>query len=589
LTDSSGVRYVHVRRALARLTWSEPMAGKHEWWQSGIVYQVYPRSFFDTNGDGVGDLRVIRAKLDYLQWLGVDALWLSPIFPSPMADFGYDVSDYTAIHPLFGTMEDFDALLADAHGRGLKVILDFVPNHTSDQHPWFSESRSSRDNPKRNWYVWRDPAREDGGWKMEDGAPSSILHATSSPPPPNNWLSNFGGSAWEFDARTGQYYYHAFLKQQPDLNWRNPELRRAMHDVLRFWLDRGVDGFRVDVIWHIVKDEQFRDNPRNPAYKPGQNPTHEFLATYTSDQPEVHDVIAEMRRVIDSYPGRMMVGEVYLPVEKLVTYYGEGGSGVHMPFNFQLITTPWTASAISKAVQAYEAQLPSYGWPNWVLGNHDNPRIASRIGRAQARVAAMLLLTLRGTPTMYYGDEIAMADVPIPPERVQDPFEKNVPGMGLGRDPERTPMQWDASENAGFAPSGARPWLPVSADHDRYNVANLRENPKSVLSLYRELIKLRQSEAALCTGWFEALPSDPDQPDLFAYIRRDWDTGRQFLIVLNFGAKEQSFRPGKPGISLPSSHIVLSTKLDRIGEELSGSINLVADEGIIVELPPSKS
>jgi len=530
------------------------MVETHEWWQRGIIYQIYPRSFMDSNGDGVGDLPGILRKLDYLAWLGVDAIWLSPIYPSPMADFGYDISDYCDIHPLFGTLADFDALLKETHRRGMKVVLDFVPNHTSDQHPWFIESRSSRQSPKRDWFIWRDPA-PDGG-------------------PPNNWLSNFGGGAWELDRATRQYYYHAFLKEQPDINWRNPAVREAMHDVLRFWLDRGVDGFRVDVIWHIVKDDQFRDNPRNPGYRPGQNPHHEYLATYTADQPEVHDIIAEMRDVLDAYPGRMMVGEIYLPVERLVTYYGEGGEGVHMPFNFQLITLPWNAHTIAGAVQSYESALPAYGWPNWVLGNHDNPRIASRIGRAQARVAAMLLLTLRGTPTLYYGDEIGMHDVPIPRKLVQDPFEKNVPGMGLGRDPERTPMQWDKGRAAGF--TTARPWLPVAEDSRTVNVAAQREDSTSILMLYRRLIALRRAEPALSVGDYGPVMAGED---VIAYRRQEGP--RQFLVVLNLGGGSQT-------VSLPSNmelgRLLLSTHLDREGERVGPAINLRADEGVLVEV-----
>jgi alpha-glucosidase len=355
------------------------MSRQHEWWQSGIIYQVYPRSFQDSNGDGVGDLPGVLSRLDYLSWLGVDAIWLSPIYPSPMADFGYDISDYTDVDPLFGTLADFDRLVDEAHRRRMKVVLDFVPNHTSDEHPWFQESRSSRDNPRRDWYIWHDPAPGGG--------------------PPNNWLSNFGGEAWQFDEQTGQFYYHAFLKEQPDLNWRNPEVQQAMLDVLRFWLDRGVDGFRVDVIWHIVKDDQFRDNLPDPAYTPNLAPHRKLLATYNTDRPEVHDIIGCMRAVLDEYSERMMVGEIYLPLERLVTYYGAQGSGVHLPFNFQLIELPWHARAVADAIDRYEAQLPSYGWPNWVLGNHDNPRIATRVGDAQARLAALLLITLRGTPT----------------------------------------------------------------------------------------------------------------------------------------------------------------------------------------------
>jgi alpha-glucosidase len=539
------------------------MTEQHEWWQTGVIYQIYPRSFMDSNGDGVGDLRGVLARLDHLQWLGVDALWLSPIYPSPMADFGYDISDYCDVHPLFGNLADFDALLAEAHRRGLKVILDFVPNHTSDQHPWFKEARSSRTNAKRDWYIWRDPAPGGG--------------------PPNNWLSNFGGSAWQLDPATGQYYYHAFLKEQPDLNWRNPELRRAMHDVLRFWLDRGVDGFRVDVIWHIVKDEQFRDNPRNAEYRPGQNPHHEFVSTYEADQPEVHTIIAEMRQVLDAYPSRMMVGEVYLPVERLVTYYGEGGAGVHMPFNFQLVTMPWNARAIGEAVRRYEASLPAYGWPNWVLGNHDNHRIATRIGAAQARVAAMLLLTLRGTPTMYYGDEIGMHDVPIPPDRVQDPFEKNVPGLGLGRDPERTPMQWDGGPNAGFTRPGVRPWLPLSEDFAQTHVAAQRGQPGSILSLYRQLLALRRSEPALAYGTYHPVDAHQAHDDVLAYRRRHGD--REFLVVLNLSDHAMQIETSGETDPLRRGRIVLSTHLDRKDEPIDRSLNLRPDEGLIVALP----
>ena len=368
------------------------------WWKSAVLYQIYPRSFQDSNGDGVGDLRGIIERLPYLAELGVDALWLSPIFASPMADFGYDISDYTAIDPLFGSMADFDALLHEAHARGLKVLLDFVPNHTSDQHPWFCESRASRTSAKRDWYIWRG------------GAPGGG--------PPNNWLSEFGGSAWAFDAQSGQYYYHAFLPAQPDLNWRNPAVRAAMHDVMRFWLGRGVDGFRVDVIWHLIKDDQFRDNPPNPNFRAGDPPHRRQLPLYSADRPEVHELIRELRGVIDEFSERLLIGEIYLPLDRLVTYYGRDLAGVHLPFNFSLLETPWNARAVAQLIDRYEALLPDGAWPNWVLGNHDRPRVVSRIGQAQARVAAMLLLTLRGTPTLYYGDEIGLPQVAIPADRV---------------------------------------------------------------------------------------------------------------------------------------------------------------------------
>ena len=522
------------------------------WWQRGVIYQVYPRSFMDGDGDGIGDLAGIRRRLDYFTWLGVDAIWISPIYPSPMADFGYDVSDYTAIDPAFGTMDEFDALVRDAHAAGLRVLLDFVPNHTSVEHPWFREARRSRDDPRRDWYIWRDPA-PDGG-------------------PPNNWRSMFGGSAWALDQATGQYYYHAYLQEQPDLNWRNADVRAAMHDVLRFWLARGVDGFRVDVIWHLVKDDRFRDNPPNPAFHAGQSPYWELLATHTTDRPEVHDVIAEMRAVLDEYPDRMMVGEVYLPIDRLVTYYGAGGRGVHLPFNFQLISLPWRAQAIAAAIADYERALPHGGWPNWVLGNHDKPRIARRVGAAQSRVAAMLLLTLRGTPTMYYGDELGIADVPIPPAAVHDPWEKREPGLGLGRDPVRTPMQWDATPGAGFTTGS--PWLPLSDDAASRNVAAQRNEPASILTLYRRLLELRRLEAALSLG---AYAEHHVVGDVLAYVRtRGAD---RLLVALNFGPVEAT-------VPLPTdtaaAQLLLSTALDRDGTVTAGPIRLRPDEGVIV-------
>jgi alpha-glucosidase len=526
----------------------------HHWWQTGIIYQVYPRSFADSNGDGVGDLPGLLGKLEYLGWLGVDIVWISPIYPSPMADFGYDISDYTNIHPLFGTLNDFDRVVDQAHRLGLKIILDLVPNHTSDQHPWFLESRSSRANPKRDWYLWRDPA-PDGG-------------------PPNNWLSTFGGSAWCWDAHTKQYYYHAYLQEQPDLNWRNPEVQEAMHQVMRFWLNLGVDGFRVDVIWHLIKDDQFRSNPPNPHYRQGDWPHRQLLATYTTDRPEVHDVIAGLRAVMDHYDDRLMIGEIYLPIERLVTYYGTAGQGCHLPFNFQLIEVPWHAPTIAATIDAYEAALPAHGWPNWVLGNHDKPRLTARLGPEQARVAAMLLLTLRGTPTLYYGDEIGMEAVPIPPPFVQDPWEKNVPGLGLGRDPSRTPMQWDQSPQAGF--TTGLPWLPLPADHQAVNVAVERDDPASLLTLYRRLIALRRTESALTLGSYRRLQAT----EQVLVYQREAGT-RRWLIALNFSPYQTIVNASECGAQ---SRIMLSTALDRDGERIDDHITLRPHEGILAQL-----
>jgi alpha-glucosidase len=524
------------------------------WWQTGILYQIYPRSFQDSNGDGIGDLKGILRRLDYLTDLGVDALWLSPIFPSPMADFGYDISDYTDIDPLFGSLADLDALIAAAHARGLKILLDLVPNHTSDRHPWFRESRSSRDHPKRDWYIWRDP-RPDGG-------------------PPTNWLSNFGGSAWTYDADTGQYYYHAFLKEQPDLNWRNPAVRAAMFDVMRFWLKRGVDGFRVDVIWHLIKDDQFRDNPVNISFAPGKPPHRQLVPLYTADRPEVHEVIAGMRRVIDAFDDRVLIGEIYLPIERLVAYYGQNLSGAHLPFNFSLLETSWHARLLDDLIKEYENALPSGGWPNWVLGNHDRPRVASRIGREQVRLAAILLLTLRGTPTIYYGEELGLAQVPIPPERVRDPFEKNVPGIGVGRDGCRTPMQWDTSPYAGF--STVEPWLPLAQNWLTENVQTERADPASLLNLYRRLIALRRASPALSHGVYQQVATSGD---LLAYIRAD--ESERILVALNLGAAPVTFELKDGALR---GQILISTYSGCDDERVEGLVDLRAHAGLIVRL-----
>jgi alpha-glucosidase len=522
------------------------------WWQSAVLYQIYPRSFQDTDGDGIGDLAGILERLPYLVDLGVDALWLSPIFPSPMADFGYDISDYTDVAPLFGSLADFDALVAAAHRSGLKVLLDLVPNHTSDQHPWFVSSRRSRQDSRRDWYIWRDPA-PDGG-------------------PPNNWLSEFGGSAWQFDAPTGQYYYHAFLAQQPDLNWRNEKVRAAIHDVMRFWLARGVDGFRVDVIWHLIKDADFRDNPVNPAYVPDRPPNERLLPLYTADRPEVHDVIAGLRRVIDEFDDRVLIGEIYLPIERLVAYYGADLRGANLPFNFTLLLAPWNAREIDRLVAEYEAALPPGGWPNWVLGNHDRPRLASRIGRDQARIAAMLLLTLRGTPTIYYGDEIGMTQVAIPPERVQDPFEKNVPGIDVGRDGCRTPMQWSAGRGAGF--SAGEPWLPLAEDFRSENVENQREDPSSLLNLHRRLIALRRVRPALTAGAYRPLHAEGD---LLLYRREHADD--QVTVALNLGREPTAVLLDTMP---PDARVLLSSNADRDGERIARKIDLRGNEGLII-------
>jgi len=524
------------------------MTARRPWWERGVIYQIYPRSFQDSDGDGIGDLAGIEARLDHVAALGVDAIWLSPVFPSPMADFGYDVADYCGIEPMFGDLAGFDRLLAAVHARGLKLLLDFVPNHSSDRHPWFVASRSSRDDPKRDWYIWRDPAPHGG--------------------PPNNWISDFGGSAWTWDAATGQYYLHAFLKEQPDLNWRNPDLRQAMMEAMRFWFDRGVDGFRIDVLWHIVKAEGLPDNPPNPDWTPDRTERDRVIQRHSTDQPEAHAISADMRALADGYGDRVLVGEIFLPNDRHARWYGTPERPqVHLPFNFQLIENDWNAEMLRSMIAAYEASLPPHGWPNWVIGSHDAPRIAARIGEAQARVAAMLLLTLRGTPTLYQGDEIGIGRVAIPQDRIRDPQDLRQPGLGIGRDRSRTPMAWDAGPHAGF--STGEPWLPLHPDWPVRNVAAQTGDPGSILSLYRRLLTLRRTEPALSMGSF-ALVDAP--AGVLAYDRIEGD--RRLRILLNL--RDAAVTVDGPGVDWPGT-VMLST-LD--GEPEPGMLR--ANEGLIL-------
>ncbi len=513
------------------------------WWREAVIYQIYPRSWADDDGDGVGDLRGIEGRLDHLVALGVDAVWISPFYPSPMADFGYDVSDYTGVDPLFGTMADFDALLAAVHARGLRLILDFVPNHSSTAHPWFQDSRSSKDSSRRDWYIWRDGA-PDGG-------------------PPTNWQSSSGGPAWAFDEATGQWYLHTFLPEQADLNWRNADVRAAMLGAMRFWFERGVDGFRLDVVYHCIKDEAFRDDPPNPDHDPATDPPFgAVIQTHSSDQPEVMPLVVEpMRDLADTMGHRLLVGEIYLPFEKLVRYYGTDGSGVQLPFNFALIHAEWTAPALAALIGEYEAQLPPGGWPNWVLGNHDQSRIATRIGPARARAAAVLLLAgLRGTPTLYYGDEIGMEDVEIPPDRIRDPWEINMPGLGEGRDPCRTPMRWTGAAGAGFCPPGVEPWLPMGEVGPDGSVAAQAEDAGSMLSLHRDLLALRRAHPALSRGGYERIEA---QGGVLAIVRREGAS--RIAVALNLGdAPAEARLPGPAGAPLLATGGARAVAPDRL-------------------------
>jgi alpha-glucosidase len=496
------------------------------WFRNHVLYQIYPRSFYDANGDGVGDLRGIIEKFDYLAGaedsLGVGAIWLSPFYPSPMADFGYDVADYCDVDPMFGSLDDFRELLELAHSRGVKVMIDFIPNHSSDEHPWFIEARSSRDNPKRDWYVWRD-AKEDGS-------------------EPNNWHSIFGGPAWTWDETTRQYYLHTFLSKQPDLNWDNPEVREAMKLQMKFWLDMGVDGFRVDAISGLSKDPDFRDNPPNDHYNPDEHdPTAQFDRLHSQNGPNLYDYLREMADFVGSYPNRFMITEAYPhggdSTASYLRFYQLVNPAACAPFNFEGINRPWEAGQFKDFIDSFLTQKePSFN-PVFCFGNHDKSRLATRFGRENAAAAAVLLLTLPGMPTMYYGDEIGMTDLAIPPGQVQDPYEKNVPGRGFGRDPERTPLPWNAGEHAGF--TTATPWLPVNPNRYHVNIANESADPSSLLSLYRQLMHLRKTSPALQGDIYEPV----ETPDgMFGFKRISDD--ETLLILINFTDQAVMLTPG---------------------------------------------
>lgn len=529
---------------------------RHEWWQTAVVYQIYPRSFKDTTNNGVGDLQGIVDKMDYLtDTLGVDAIWISPFYPSPMADFGYDVSDYCNVDPLFGDLATFDELARRTHDAGIKVIVDFVLNHSSDQHPWFAESRGSRDNPRRDWYVWRDP-KPDGG-------------------PPNNWLSVFGGSAWELDGRTDQYYLHSFLKEQPDLNWRNPALRAAMFDSMRFWLDRGVDGFRLDAAHFIMKDPDERDNPPNVG---GAQLAHKDMGAYDSQlhpydkgHADVHPVFKELRAVLDEYEtSRLALAEIHIfEPSELAEYYGDLDE-LSMPANFGLLKVPWTAVGVRGAVDGLEAAIPPGAWPNYALGNHDEPRMATRLGEPQSRQAAVLLLTLRGSPTLYYGDEIGMREVAIPLDRMQDPWSIKEPT--LGRDGCRTPMPWSPDARAGFT-SATEAWLPLGDDHATRNVESQLGDPDSHINLYRRLGALRRKSAALRTGEYQALDSVPS--DCFVFERTQGN--ERVLVAINFSSGSRSIdTAGFTG------QVEVSSERTSEGNAVDGTLNLGPHEACVV-------
>jgi alpha-glucosidase len=509
---------------------STPKLAADEWWKHAVIYEIYPRSFQDSDGDGIGDIKGITSRLDYLEDLGINAIWITPMYPSPGVDYGYDISDYTAIDPVYGTMEDFDRLVAEAKKHNIRVIMDYVINHTSDQHAWFKESASSKTNPKRDWYIWRD------------GKGPGL--------PPNNWQSWFGHSAWTLDPKTNQYYYHYFYTQQPDLNWRNPEVHKAMDGVLEFWMNHGVAGFRIDAVSRLFEDPGLHDDPYLPGYNVygDRNIEHK----YTDNLPEVHDVLKEVRRVVDHYPGDpVLVTEADEPnIEELTKMYGSGDE-VQLPMDFQIADVNELSATRFRNLFNQVEKNSAHGQPEYFFSNHDQPRQWDRYGDGKhneqiAKLMAALLLATRGTPQMYYGEELGMRTTdPARIEDVHDPIGKIGWPKEKGRDGERTPMQWDGSAEAGFTTS-AKPWLPVPPSATQYNVEAERKDPDSIFNWYKRLLALRKSEPALRDGSYESV-NDTD-PNVFAFLRRSGDS--TVLVALNFTAKAQTVQlaiPGKDG------------------------------------------
>jgi alpha-glucosidase len=519
--------------SLSLLTASAQNANKavdaegHQWWQHAVFYEIYPRSFADSNNDGVGDLNGITSKLDYLKDLGVEAIWISPCFPSPQVDFGYDVSDYENIDPMYGTLADFDVLASEAKKRGIHIILDFVVNHTSDQHKWFLDSKSSRTSEHRDWYIWRDGK-----------APGQ---------PPNNWTSTFGGSAWKFDSTTNQYYYHYFYVEQPDLNWRNPAVKDAMFDVTRWWYKRGVSGFRLDAVDTLYEDPKLHDNPILPGVNAFGDPNEE--KKYNDKLPEVHDTLRELRKVADEY-NAVLIGETWTAnIAELNLYYGKGNDELQMPMDFLFTTVNKLSPAdFRKQIAAVDS---ASGWPTFVISNHDIARSYDRYGDGQhndqiAKLMAGLYLTLRGTPIMYYGEEIGMkTTTPTRKEDVKDPIGRTGWPKEKGRDGERTPMQWDESRNAGFSTSS--PWLPVPATAKTHNVADEAKDPDSVLSFYKKVLKLRRTNRALLDGSY--VPLNENDQNVLSYLRAYKD--QMVLVALNMSGAERkvNFEMSKHGFT----------------------------------------
>lgn len=522
----------------------------NSWWREGTLYQIYPRSYQDTNGDGVGDLRGIINRLDHLQWLGIRGVWMSPVTVSPNADFGYDVADFYDVDPSLGTLADLDELIAEAASRDIRILMDLVPNHTSIEHPWFQESRSSRDNPKRDWYVWADP--------KPDGSP------------PNNWVSSFFGSAWTLDDTTGQYYLQNFLPEQADLNWWSDEVRDEFDNILRFWFDRGVAGFRIDVAHMVVKDRELRDNPPATDADPILEQLRGQRPVYTENRPEVHDVHRRFRAIADSYdPPRMLVGETFTPnIEDVIKFYGDGDE-LNLAFNIPFVQKPLEAAALREVIEQTEALMPDGCTPVWTGSNHDVPRFPTRWAENdpdRARCALMMLLTLRGSVFLYEGDEIGMVDTPLEKSEMKDPVSIEYYPAYL-RDGARTPMQWSGAPGAGFTDADVTPWLPFG--DLTTNVEDQRKDPDSFLSLTRDLIGLRDALPDLRSGAYASVAA-PD--GVLAYRRGD-----QTVIALNLGTEPAT-------LDDITGAIRIGTRRERAEEIVSGPLTLAPAEGVIVLL-----
>ncbi|MCP9494898.1 MAG: alpha-glucosidase [Pyrinomonadaceae bacterium MAG19_C2-C3] len=541
---------------------------KKPWWQHAVFYEIYPRSFKDSDGDGIGDLNGITSKLDYLAGLGIDAIWITPFYPSPQIDFGYDVSDYENIDPQFGTLADFDRLVAEAHKRRIKVIVDFVLNHTSDQHPFFVAARASRTSPYRDWYIWRDP--------KPDGSP------------PNNWSSSFGPVAWTLDAKTNQYYYHRFYSQQPELNWNNPAVEKRMFETVRFWMKRGVDGFRLDAVNFLFEDSQFRDNPVLPELRPGSTTEYQQELKYNRDLPEIHDVLLRLRSFTDAYdPNRILIGEAYVPqTAELMKYYGPANNELQLPFNFFLVMgkvrTNLDASIFRSVINESEKALQ--GRPTtYVLSNHDIPRAFDRYGDGKnndqiAKLFATLLLTLRGSPFIYYGEEIGMVTTePKTIEEVRDPVGKRYFPANKGRDGERTPMQWDASAGAGF--TSGQPWLKIPPSARRHNVAIADKDSSSILNFYKRLIRLRRNSPGLLDGDYRSIGDDPH---ILLYRRRT--PKHTMLVALNMSNQSRSVRlDADTTKSSNRLRVVLSNQPTSERKLIENDVRLAPFEAVIIE------